>query len=437
MKPDDLKALGLSLSIVNPADLKPYPKNYNFHPETQIAELGKSLNMPWKQYKNAVIWQGFILCGHGLVEAAIKEQKTQIVVNDCSHLTQQEAEALLVSDNAIPFLAEPDMDELNDLLSGLDDIEIPGATKEWKESLDLKNVPSILPDDIDDLPEVQGDPITRMGDLWIVGKHRILCGDSTKREDVERLMGGEKAELCFTSPPYNSAIGGIKSDYYGKQERFYLDKQIDKKTKSEWISFCDIIMNRFHEIQKDQESVLAWNVMYNANMRDAYGLQVFGKGHPFTVKETIAWHKKNGFNICTKGILSRNWELIFILSEGETYFTTQAENEARYSMIEFPTVGIQKKSIHNAIFPVALAQKMIEWFSLKQAIIFDPFLGSGTTLVACESTGRQCRALEIFSKYVDICLLRYMTVFNRTDAFLLDGDQRIPYETVKQTRLLS
>ena len=288
---------------------------------------------------------------------------------------------------------------------------------EWgfdKGELDLDLWADDAPEDvepqIDKAEELREKWGVESGQLWQLGEHRLICGDCTDRAVVERVMGGEKANMMFTSPPYNSATGGLKPDYYGEQERFYQDKAVDKKTKDEWIFFCDSVMNLFTEIMFDDLSPIVWNVMYNANVRDAYGKQVFAGNHQFTVKETICWNKKHGFNIATRGILSRNWELVFVLSVGEKYFTSQGDNETRYAMWEVTNDNTQIKGVHHAIFPLELAEKAVEWFSNQNFIVYDPFLGSGTTLIACERLGRKCRAVEISPAYVAVAIQRWVDV---------------------------
>jgi hypothetical protein len=133
----EMQSLGLNPKIVAPEELTPYPGNYNKHPERQLVELGKGLSGSFQQYKNIVVWNGKILCGHGLVEAAIREGRPRIIVNDRSELSQADAEALLIADNALPFLAEPDTAALEALLANAPG-EIPGVTSEWLHSIQIQ-----------------------------------------------------------------------------------------------------------------------------------------------------------------------------------------------------------------------------------------------------------------------------------------------------------
>ncbi len=251
----------------------------------------------------------------------------------------------------------------------------------------------------------------KTGDLWQIGEHRLLCGDSTKREDVERLMGQERFDICITSPPYNGGgKAGFKTDYYGKTKQFYQDEHVDDRTEQEWIEFCEEILFRCGEIARDDLSVIVWNVMYNANCRSGYGQVMFRGVQPFTVKETICWDKGHGFPSASKGILSRNWELIFVLSKGEKYHTTQGEDEPRWCKWQVARPDEQADD-HKATFPTELATRALSEFSQTSAVCYEPFAGSGTTLVACQNLNRKCYAIEISENYCAVVLERMQTAF--------------------------
>ena len=238
--------------------------------------------------------------------------------------------------------------------------------------------------------------------LQLKGRHRVLCGDSTSLTEVERLMDGERADMVFTSPPYNSKDGGYKTDYSGNTKKFYKSK-VDNRSEDEWVDFCNSVL-KIMPMDSDLSPVI-WNVMYTANCRAGYGRVVFGQDQPFTVKETICWDKSSGFPSASKGILSRNWELIFVMSKGDKYFNTQGTNEVRFNRWKIDS-GNQRDD-HHATFPVTLAEKAIEDFSLQNFKVFEPFAGSGSTLIACEKTGRRCFGMEIDPHYVDVIVERY------------------------------
>ena len=267
-----------------------------------------------------------------------------------------------------------------------------------------------------------------LGQMWRLPsrvdgqEHRIICGDCTDGDVVARVMGEEKADIMLTSPPYNSAIGGVKSDYYKPMDKpFYLDRKSDLKTEAEWVAFCDSVMNEFEKVSRGDDATIVWNVMYNANMRDGYGRQIFGNGHNYGVKETICWDKGRGYNITTKGILSRNWELVFVLSVGDKYTTNQKANEVRYNKWDISPQGEQVADTHNAVFPLAFAEKALDWFCPSGGICYEPFCGSGTTIIASENLSRQCRAAEISPSYVAVALQRYEDAFGITSDLIRES----------------
>jgi DNA modification methylase len=233
-------------------------------------------------------------------------------------------------------------------------------------------------------------------------RHILMCGDSTSKDDVDRLMDGEKADMVFTSPPYNSGDGGYKTDYSGETKKFYKSK-VDNRTEIDWVKFCDNVINAIPT--RSDESPILWNVMYTARCRKGYGISMFGGGHNYTVKETICWQKSSGFPSASKGILSRNWELIFVLSGGEKYFTTQKEHEVRFNKWDIQT-GNQHED-HKATFPVELPTRALLDFSIETQVVYEPFTGSGSTLIACEKTNRKCYGMEIDPHYVSVIIKRW------------------------------
>lgn len=258
--------------------------------------------------------------------------------------------------------------------------------------------------DPDDVPEPPKTPITQPGDLWLLDEHRLLCGDSTKPDDVDRLMDGAKADLCFTSPPYNSKDGGYKTDYSGKTKKFY-NHACDDRTEDEWVEFCNSVLCLVSSYLASEESPVIWNVMYTANCRSGYGRIMFGGSHGLSVKETICWDKGAGFPSASCGILSRNWELVFVLSRGMKYTTTQGENEPRWAKWEIQRP--KQHDEHKATFPVELASRAMTDFGRKGDNVYEPFCGSGTTLIAAEQLGRKCYGMEISPQYCDVIVQRW------------------------------
>jgi DNA modification methylase len=225
-------------------------------------------------------------------------------------------------------------------------------------------------------------------------------------------MGEEKWDLLFTSPPYAGGDNaGYKPDYYAKTKRFYHHDK-DAMTRDEWIAFCNLWMSEAASCKASDDCPAVVNVMYTANNRDGYGVVMFAGSHPFKVRETICWDKHAGFPSATKGILSRNWELVFVLSVAEKYRTTQGESEVRFAKWE--TQRPEQTDTIKATFPIELPAQAINDFG--GDTIYEPFTGSGTTMVACENLKRKCRGIEISPDYTAVCLERMATAFPQLKA---------------------
>lgn len=348
-----------------------------------------------------------IIAGHTRWKAALEIGLSEVPVLVADHLTPEQAKAYRIADNQTATLADWDNDLLTAEVLALAeadfDLDTLGFGEDELVAL-LEPEPADGNVDDDAIPDAPNEPITKPGDLWVLGKHRLLCGDSTNAEDVGRVMAGELVDMVFTSPPYNSSDGGFKRDYYGEKTNFYREKT-DSKTTEEYFNFSLSVLDNVSGVLKSDLSPVLWNVMYNANSRDDYGKVIFSDSHGFTVKETICWDKGTGFPSASKGILSRNWELVFVLSKGEKYFSTQCKNEVRFCKwdITRPT----QEGTHNAVFPVGLAEKALGDFSVARHVVFDPFLGSGTTLIAAEKLNRRCYGLELSPAYCDVIVKRW------------------------------
>jgi DNA modification methylase len=380
------------------SSIKPNPDNPRIIKDEKFRKLVESIrSFPEMLELRPIVVNAdnVVLGGNMRLKACQAAGLTEVPIILASGLTDEQQREFIIKDNV--GFGEWDWDAL---------------ANEWDADLLDQwglDVPNLEKDeggltDPDEVPDAPANPITKSGDLWILGRHRVLCGDSTKAEDVARLMDGEKADLCFTSPPYNSKDGGYKTDYKGKTKKFY-NHQCDDRTEDEWVEFCDTVLCLIASVLKSDESPVVWNVMYTANCRSGYGRSLFSGSHKLTVKETICWDKGAGFPSASRGILSRNWELIFVLSKGGKYTTTQAENEPRWAKWDIPRP--RQLEEHKATFPVDLATRAMDDFGSKEDRVYDPFLGSGTTLIAAEQPSRKCYGMEISPAYCDVIVKRW------------------------------
>ena len=415
---------------IKASELTPDPRNANKGTERGRYALEASLRQYGAGRSIVVDKHGRIIAGNKTLEAAAEMGLDDVIVvqtNGTKIVAVQRMDLDLAQDETARMLAYADnrVGQLDldfdaeviaaDLAAGLDlsalwqDFELDEIMADLQPEQTPGEDTEPQEDRAEELRQAWG---VESGQLWQLGDHRLICGDCTDAAVVERVMGGEKFDLCVTSPPYNSGNGGYKTDYYGKTKRFYREDG-DDRTEDEWVIFCDSVLGVCGAISASDESPVVLNVMYTARCRSGYGKCVFGGNHPFTVKETICWDKGMGFPSASKGILSRNWELVFVLSKGERYFTTQGDNEVRWAKWDISRPNEQAEN-HKAVFPIELPAKAIVDFSKTGAIVYEPFSGSGTTIIACENLNRKCRAVEISPGYVAVALQRWADHTGRT-----------------------
>lgn len=262
--------------------------------------------------------------------------------------------------------------------------------------------------DDDAVPEPPKKLKTRTGDIWELGEHRLLCGDSTKMTDILRLMDKKKAEMCFTSPPYNMA-GGMYENYK------------DSLKSAEYINFNLVIAGN---IQKVLKGFLFWNISYNVNSRWEF-IEIFYRlitECSFTFLENIVWDKEKAMPITTKTGLTRQYENILLLANYEighelnfcfvgTTEKTWAFNKANQKGVSnywrIPVKDSTQTKENQACFPVALPCKAIDLMSKPGDIVIEPFAGSGSTIIAAEKLNRRCFAIELTPQCCDVAVKRW------------------------------
>ena len=295
------------------------------------------------------------------------------------------------------LLQEYDIELLEDV--GFEDIEI--------DEFIIGKEPEEDNFDIDKVIE-GGEPICKSGDLWQLGDHRLMCGDSTSIEDMKKLIGNNDIKLCFTSPPYNMA---------GNRYRNY-----DDNLKSQ--EYIDFNINTIKNIRPYLKGYLFWNISYNKNSRWEW-IEIFyriTKETGINFLEKIVWDKGHGTPITSKKQLTRQYEDIYLGGTEtemeneltEAYLGTTLKNHAfnkrtgkgitNYWRI---TTGNTQTKKHSACFPVALPVKAILLMSIYNENILDPFIGLGYTLISCEKTTRNCYGMEIDPTYCDVIIKRW------------------------------
>jgi len=382
-------------------ELKLYKKNAKKHSQQQIDLITKSIKEFGFRQPIVIDKNKEIIIGHARLEAAKRLGLKEVPVIDASDLTPQQVKALRLADNKLAELAQWDMGLVIEELKGLDDdlIDLTGFDKDLLIEPDVKD--DIIPD--------SAPKRAKLGEIWQLGRHRVMCGDSTKRDDVENLMDGKKADMVFTSPPYNMA------------NRAYYNQYKDNLSSKEYVNFNLGIIKLLENFVK---GFLFWNINYNKNAKKEW-IEIFYKiinETEFEFLESIIWDKGHGMPITQRNALTRQYE--FILAAGteeeiEKYIDYNFvgyngqkaifNKKTQKKLTNYWYIDTFKSQLNNllACFPVALPVKAIKIMTNENDLILDPFLGSGSTLIAAEKTGRICYGCEIDPKYIDIIIKRW------------------------------
>jgi DNA modification methylase len=358
------------------ADLHNDPANVRKHGDQNLAAIKASLVRFGQQKPIVVNQDGVVVAGNGTLMAARALNWTTIKAIR-TNLVGSEATAFAIADNRTAELAEWDESALHQQLAAIaiDDEELLAATGfDEKElaKLAAANAPEVIEDEI---PEPPANPITQPGDLWLLGKHRLLCGDTTKAEDVARLMTGTKADLLLTDPPYGidyGRAGGFSASHgWGKwRENVEWDKERpSKKTIESAISIS-------------KEAIIWGGNYFSDYLFPSMGWLVWDKGQ-------------------------RNFSL------ADCELAWRSERKAARVFTFARAKALQDGKEHPTQKPIALMSWCIEQANNPKTI-YDPFLGSGTTLIAAEQLGRTCYGMEISSAYCDVIVKRWETLTGQT-----------------------
>lgn len=382
--------------------LIPDPNNARKHDEKNLSAIKGSLSKFEQQKPIVIDSKNVVIAGNGTLEAAKALGWTHIDCVRSKLSTNTDKVAFALADNRSAELASWDDEVLGKELHSLfeDGFEIADIGFDPGD-FDLEPVGNEGLTDPDEVPEVEDNVFgVKRGDVWLLGEHRVMCGDSTEKVDVERLMAGEKADMVFTDPPYNIASD---SKNYAKDT----SKAMNDLANSEWDKEFDInpAMDRIRDIASTNCTIYVWTSQFLIqNIWDK-----LGEWCDFT--SYCVWNKPNPMPSLSKRHWTWNTELCVYASIGSKR-TVNFPNDGH----ALSTWTVTKKSdgTHPTQKPIELIQPIIEFSSNKGQLISDPFLGSGSTLIACEKTGRKCYGMEIDPHYVSVIIKRWQDFTGKT-----------------------
>jgi DNA modification methylase len=374
--------------------LIPYVNNAKKHTEEQVTKIASSIR-EFGFLSPVLIDKEFnIIAGHGRVMAAKKLDIKEVPCVFVEGLTDEQRKAYILADNRLGELAEWDMDlvtsELEMLLDNDFDIDLTGfELPEEQEETEIKE---------DEVPE-EVETRCKHGDLWKLGGHRLICGDSTDINVIDRLMDGVKADMVFTDPPYGVAYtGGMKIEN-GKIESNG-KKQI-KNDALDYENLYQFLYDVFANIKVHTKEKSAVYVFY-AHSRSREFLNAF---HDASLKQRsiIIWHKTSGGFGDFMAQYMNAYEPCIYASNGETVNWYGPTDEKTVWDMDKE----KKCDLHPTMKPVALVERAIKNSSRGGQLVLDLFGGSGTTLMASEKNGRRSRLMELDPKYCDVIRRRY------------------------------
>jgi len=390
--------------------LIPYGRNARTHSDSQVAQIAASMvEFGWT---NPVLADGLgnVIAGHGRLAAAKSLGLDTVPVVILDHMTEAQRRAYILADNKLALNAGWDDETLAAELHALNaegyDLDLIGFSE---EELDALMAP--LDDegegqgdgDEDEIPEPPADPVTRPGDLWILGRHRLLCGDSTILTDVEKVLDGTPADMCFTDSPYNVDYGAPGK---GGKGRRILNDALGGGFKQFLYDVCVNILT----VTKGA----VYMCMSSSELHTLQSAFLEAGGHWSTF---IIW-AKNTFTLGRSDYQRQYEPILYGWKEGGGHYWCGARDQGDVWPINKPA----RNDLHPTMKPVELVARAIGNSSREGEIVLDPFGGSGTTMIACERTGRQARLLELDPKYVDVIVLRWQEETGK--AAVLDGDGR-------------
>lgn len=421
------------------AELTTYRNNARTHSKKQIRQIADSINR--FGFTNPILTadDGSVIAGHGRLEAAKLLGLPEVPTVRLSHLSEADRRAYVLADNKLALNAGWDRDilaiELQALVDLDFDVELTGFS--------LAEVDFILDDALessleacdepeDEVPVITGDPVSRQGDMWELGRHRLLCGDARSADDHARLLADRTADLIFTDPPYNVPIDGHVCGL-GKVRHREFAMGAGEMSEAAFISFLsDTLGNAAKNCRDGAIAFVCMDWRHMGELLSA-GREAFDE-----LKNLCVWNKTNG----GMGAFYRSkHELVFVFKVGTAPHTNTfglgetgryRTNVWDYAGISSPTASRgEELAMHPTVKPVALIADAIRDCTKRGEIVLDCFGGSGSTLIAAEKTGRSARLIEFDPLYCDTIVRRWEKLTGKHARLVANG---LSFEDVAEMR---
>ena len=399
--------------------LIPYVNNARTHSDAQVAQIAASIKEFGFNNPVLIADDNSIIAGHGRVMAARKLGKDTVPAVRLSHLTEMQRKAYILADNKLALNADWDNSllaiELADLKDLGFDTDLTGFSADEIAALMPVELTEGLTDE-DEVPEVPVDPVTKLGDVWLLGKHRLMCGDSTSVSDLEKLTDGQLVDMWLTDPPYNVAYeGGTKEKLTIKNDEMG-DDQFRQFLRDSYVS-ADTVM-------KPGAVFYIWH----ADL-EGYNFRGAAKDAGWTVRQCLIWKKSS----LVMGRQDYHWKhepCLYGWKEGAGHLWAADRKQTTILEFDKPT----RNGEHPTMKPVALFEYQLLNNTKGGDIVLDSFGGSGTTMIAAEKNGRVSRLMELDPKYCDVIIKRWQEFTGKIATLEETGESFNELSDIKNAR---
>lgn len=388
----------LKIEYVPIDSIKPYKGNAKLHPDAQVEQIMNSIKEFGFQDPVGV-WHDEIVEGHGRLMAAKKLGIDTVPVIRLDSLTDEQRRAYALVHNKLTMNSDFDVDILGEELDNILDIDM--------SMFDFGDIIEPEPEEVvedDFTPVLSEDPKAKRGDIYQLGEHRLMCGDSTNIEEVKCLLGGGMVDLYLTDPPYNVSYVGKTADA--------MTIQNDSMNDGDFADFLIKAFNAANEVMKNGAAFYIWHAD-----SEGYNFRKACKEAGWTLRETLIWNK----NSLVLGRQDYQWKhepCLYGWKEGTHNWYGDRKQTTVIDM-DRPTAS----RLHPTMKPIELFAYLIQNSTQKGDAVFDSFGGSGTSIMACEELKRKCYTMELDPRYVDVIIDRWET-FTGQKAVLLNGENQ-------------
>ena len=386
--------------------LIPFARNSRTHSDEQVAQIAASIKEFGFTNPVLIDKDGGIIAGHGRVMAARKLKMSEVPCIRLSHLSPTQIRALVIADNKLALNAGWDNEmlalEFKDLMEQGFDVELTGFSQDEIDALMPEQLTEGLTDP-DDAPEAPANPVTVQGDVWVMGNHRLLCGDSTSIADLERLCAGQMVDMWLTDPPYNVAYEG------GTKEKLTIKN--DSMGDTQFREFLRDAYTAANAVMKAGAVFYIWHAD-----SEGYNFRGAAKDAGWTVRQCLIW-KKSSLVLGRQDYQWQHEPCLYGWKEGASHLW--ASDRKQTTILEFDKPA--RNGEHPTMKPVALFEYQLLNNTKGGDIVLDSFGGSGTTLIAAEKNGRVARLMELDPKYCDVIVTRWQAFTGKHAHLESDG----------------